>query len=155
LDRVPITQEGYDTLKKELEHLKTVDRPNVIQAIEEARAHGDLSENAEYDAAKNRQSFIEGRIGELAYKLAQADIIDPATLTKDRAVFGCRIELENIETGECVTYLLVGPDESDIEKGRISFSSPLGKAMVGKQIGEEVVFQAPGGKRLFEVINIF
>lgn len=154
MDRVPITREGYHTLKKELDFLKTVERPNVIGAIEEARSHGDLSENAEYEAAKNRQSFVEGRIGELEYKLGVADIIDPDSLSKDRVVFGCRVELENIETGEAVTYQLVGPDESDIGKGRVSVCSPLGKAIIGKKIGEELVFQAPGGKRLFEIINI-
>jgi len=154
VERVPMTREGYETLKKELNQLKTVERSKVIAAIEEARAHGDLSENAEYDAAKDRQGFIEGRIGELEYKLGHADIIDPDTLSKDRAVFGCRVELENIDTGDNVIYQLVGPDESDIGNGRISISSPLGKAIIGKQVGEEIVFQAPGGKRLFELIDI-
>lgn len=154
MERVPITREGYEALKKELEHLKSVERPQNIRAIEEARAHGDLSENAEFDAAKDRQGFIEGRISELGYKLGNADVIDPGTLSKDRAVFGSMVMLENIDTGEEVTYQLVGPDESSIEKGRISVSSPLGKAIIGKEPGEEVILQAPGGKRCYELVEI-
>jgi transcription elongation factor GreA len=150
-----MTKEGYDALKKELEYLKTVERPLNIKAIEEARAHGDLSENAEYDAAKERQGFIEGRLNELGYKLNNADIIDPDTLSKDRAVFGCKVVLENVDTGDTVEYQLVGPDESNIEKGRISVGSPLGKAMLGKKPGDEVNVQAPGGKRCYELIEIF
>lgn len=154
MEKVPITREGYETLKKELELLKTVERPQNIRAIEEARAHGDLSENAEFDAAKDRQAFLEGRIGELEYKLGNADIIDPDSIPKDRAVFGCRVLLENLETGEEVKYQLVGPDESDIEKGRISVSSPLGRAMIGKTPGDEVILNAPGGRRSYELIEI-
>jgi transcription elongation factor GreA len=145
---------GYETLKKELEHLKRVERPANIKAIEEARAHGDLSENAEFEAAKNRQSFIEGRIGELGYKLANADIINPDALPKDRAVFGCTVLLENIDTGEEIKYQLVGPDESNIEKNRISVNSPLGQAIIGKEPGDEVKLNAPGGKRTYELIAI-
>jgi len=154
LERIPITREGYEALKKELERLKSVERPQNIKAIEEARAHGDLSENAEFDAAKDRQGFIEGRILELGYKLGNADVIDPGTLSKDRAVFGSMVMLENIDTGEEVTYQLVGPDESSIEKGRISISSPLGKAIIGKEPGQEVILQAPGGKRCYELVEI-
>jgi len=154
LERVPITKEGYQALKKELENLKLFERPQNIRAIEEARAHGDLSENAEFTAAKDRQSFIEGRIGELEFKLGNADIIDPDTLNKDRAVFGCIVKLENVDTGDEVDYQLVGPDESDIERGRISVSSPLGKAIIGKKPGDEVVLQAPGGKRCYELVEI-
>lgn len=154
MDRIPITKEGYDALKKEFEYLKTVERPQNIKAIEEARAHGDLSENAEFEAAKDRQGFIEARINELGYKLNNADIIDPDRLSKDRAVFGCKVVLENVETGEDVEYQLVGPDESDIEKGRISVSSPLGKAIIGKEPGAEIVLQAPGGKRCYELVEI-
>lgn len=154
MERIPITREGYEALKNELEHLKTVKRPQNIKAIEEARAHGDLSENAEFAAAKERQAFIEGRINELGYKLGNADIIDPDTLPKDRAVFACKIVLENIDTGESVEYKLVGPDESDIEKGRISVSSPLGQAIIGKKEGDEIILQAPGGKRSYELIEI-
>ncbi|MCP4349658.1 MAG: transcription elongation factor GreA [Desulfobacterales bacterium] len=154
MDRIPITRRGYESLKKELEQLKSVERPQNIKAIEEARAHGDLSENAEFDAAKDRQGFIEGRIGELEFKIGNADIIDPDSLPKDRAVFGCTVVLENIDTGEDVEYQLVGPDESDIGKGRISVVSPLGKAIIGKKPGEEVVLEAPGGKRCYELVEI-
>ena len=154
MERIPITQEGYDTLRKELDHLKTVQRPENIRAIEEARAHGDLSENAEFHAAKDRQGFIEGRIGELSYKLTNSDIIDPELLPRDRAVFASRVVLENADTGDEVTYQLVGPDESDIDRGRISVSSPLGKAIIGKRPGDEVVLQAPGGKRIYELVEI-
>lgn len=154
MERIPITREGYESLKRELETLKSVERPQNIKAIEEARAHGDLSENAEFDAAKDRQAFIEGRINELGFKLGNADIIDTETLSKDRAVFGCRVLLENIDTGEEVRYQLVGPDESDIEKGKISVVSPLGKAIIGKEPGDEVVLNAPGGKRCYEIVEI-
>jgi transcription elongation factor GreA len=154
LDRVPVTKEGYEALKKELENLKRVERPENIKAIEEARAHGDLSENAEFAAAKDRQGFIEGRIGELSFKLANADIILPDKLPKDRAVFGSKVLLENIDTGEEVEYLLVGPDESDIGKGRISISSPLGKAILGKKPGDELTLMVPGGKRIYEFVEI-
>ena len=154
MDRVPVTPEGYEALKKELEKLKRVDRPQNIKAIEEARAHGDLSENAEFDAAKDRQGFIEGRIGELGFKLANADVIDPSKLPKDRAVFGTKVLLENIDTGEEVEYQLVGPDESDIAKGRISVSSPLGRAIVGKKPGDELTLEVPGGKRTYELVDI-
>jgi transcription elongation factor GreA len=154
LERVPITKAGYEVLRKELVQLKSVERPLNIKAIEEARAHGDLSENAEFEAAKDRQGFIEGRIGELEFKLANADIIDPNNLPKDKAVFGCRVLLENVDTGDEVEYQLVGPDESDIDEGRISISSPLGKAMIGKKPGDEVILNAPGGKRSYELIDI-
>ena len=154
LERIPITRDGYGVLKKELQNLKTVERPQNIKAIEEARAHGDLSENAEFDAAKDRQSFLEGRIGELEYKLANVDVIDPDKLPKERAIFGCKVVLENIDTGDDVEYQLVGPDESNIEEGRISVSSPLGRAIIGKVPGDEVVLQAPGGKRCYELVDI-
>ena len=154
MERVPVTREGYEALKKELEKLKRVERPENIKAIEEARAHGDLSENAEFAAAKDRQGFIEGRISELQYKLGNADIIDPDKLDKEKAVFGCRVLLENIETGQDVEYQLVGPDESDIGKGRISISSPLGKAILGKKPGDELTLQVPGGKRVYELVEI-
>ncbi len=151
---IPITSDGYKTLQKELQNLKSVERPVTIKAIEEARAHGDLSENAEFHAAKERQGFIEGRISELESKLAHADIIDPDSLPKDRAIFACTVILENIDTGETVEYQLVGPDESNIIKGRISVSSPLGKAIIGKQKGDKITLQAPGGKRNYELIDI-
>ena len=154
MERVPITKTGYEALRKELELLKSVERPQNILAIEEARAHGDLSENAEFDAAKDRQAFLEGRINELEYKLGNADIIDPDKLSKDRAVFGCTVILENVDTGEEVRYQLVGPDESNIKEGRISVSSPLGQAIIGKVSGQEIVLQAPGGKRCYELVEI-
>ena len=154
MERVPITREGFETLKAEFEQLKTVERPQNIKAIEEARAHGDLSENAEFAAAKERQAFLEARIGELGYKLGHADIIDPDGSPKDRAVFASRVTLENLDSGESVVYQLVGPDESNIEKGRISISSPLGKAIIGKKTGDEIVLQAPAGKRCYELVEI-
>lgn len=154
MERVPVTKEGYAALKEELEMLKRVDRPQNIRAIEEARAHGDLSENAEYAAAKDRQGFIEGRIGELGFKVANAEIIETGKLPKDRVVFGSKVLLENIDTGENVEYQLVGPDESDIEKGRISISSPLGKAILGKKPGDELTFEVPDGKRFYELVQI-
>ena len=154
MDRVPVTKQGFEALKEELQNMKKNERPQNIRAIEEARAHGDLSENAEYAAAKDRQGFIEGRINELEFKLANIDIIDTEKLPKDRAVFGCKVVLENIETGEDVSYQLVGPDESNIENGRISVSSPLGKALIGRKPGDELTLEVPGGKRMYELIKI-
>jgi len=154
LEQVPITKEGYEVLKKELEYLKKVERPKNIKAIEEARAHGDITENAEFEAAKDRQAFIDGRLSNLEYKLSRADIIDSKTLSNDRAVFASSVVLENIDTGENVTYQLVGPDEANIEEGRISVSSPLGKALIGKKAGDEIILQAPGGKRSYELVEI-
>ena len=154
MDRIPVTKQGFKALKKELENLKKNERPENIKAIEEARAHGDLSENAEYAAAKDRQGFIEGRISELGFKLANIDIIETDKLPKDRAVFGCKVVLENIETGEDVRYQLVGPDESDIENGRISVSSPLGKAIIGRKPGDELTLEVPAGKRSYEFLEI-
>jgi transcription elongation factor GreA len=154
LDRVPVTKQGFEALRKELQNLKKIERPQNIKAIEEARAHGDLSENAEYAAAKDRQGFIEGRINELEFKLAHIDIIEIDKLPKDRAVFGSKVVLENIETGEDVSYQLVGPDESDIENGRISVSSPLGKAIIGRKPGDELTLEVPGGKRSYELVEI-
>jgi transcription elongation factor GreA len=154
VEKVPLTREGYEKLKLELERLKRVERPANIRAIEEARAHGDLSENAEFAAAKDRQSFLEGRIGELEHKIAYADVIDTRKLDNSRAMFGSRVLLENIETGEDVEYQLVGPDESNVEKGKISISSPLGRAMMGKKAGDALTLHAPGGLRSYEVIEI-
>ena len=154
MERVPITKQGYEALKQELEHLKGVERPKNIRAIEEARSHGDLSENAEFLAAKERQSFIETRVSELGYKLSNADIIDLDKINKNQAVFGCIVVLENMDTGESVEYQLVGPDESNIKAGRISVSSPLGKSIIGKKPGDEIVLQAPGGQRRYELVEI-
>lgn len=149
-----MTKRGYEALKKEMEHLKTVVRPQNIQAIEEARAHGDLSENAEYHAAKERQGFIEGRLAELSFKINAAEVIEPGATPSDRAVFAATVVLENVDTEESVSYQLVGEDESDIEQGRISVSSPLGRAIIGKRPGEEIVLNAPGGKRVYELVEI-
>ncbi len=154
MERIPITRKGFEALKAELERIKKVDRPENIQAIEEARAHGDLSENAEYTAAKDRQQFLSARISELEYKIGNADVIDPNNLPRDRVVFGSRVLLENTDTGEDVEYQLVGPDESNIDEGRISVSSPLGKAIIGKRPDEEITVQAPGGRRTYELVEI-
>lgn len=154
MERIPITVYGYETLKEKLRHLKTVERPSVIKAIAEARAHGDLSENAEYHAAKERQGFIEAKIKDYEHKVGLADVIDPKTVRTDRATFGCTVVLENLDTEEPVRYQLVGVDESDAQHGKISVSSPLGKAIVGKMVGDEVVVKAPAGTRRFELIDI-
>ncbi|MFH1076527.1 MAG: transcription elongation factor GreA [Pseudomonadota bacterium] len=154
MERIPITQRGYEALKKELEQLTSIERPQVIRSIEEARAHGDLSENAEYSAAKEKQSFIEGRINELTYKTGCAEIIDTKNVDTSRAVFGCVVMLENLDTEEKVRYQLLGPEEADIKKGRISIASPLGSAILGKTVGDEIVISTPGGKRNYEVLDI-
>lgn len=157
MSRVPLTVNGAEALKVELHRLKTVERPNVIQAIAEARAQGDLSENAEYDAAKERQSFIEGRIAELEGKLSNAQIIDPKTLANDadgRAVFGATVELENLSNGDIVTYQIVGDDEAEIKHGKISISSPIARALIGKYAGDSVEVMAPGGMHEYEVIDV-
>jgi transcription elongation factor GreA len=149
-----MTKAGYHALKEKVRQLKEVERPDVIRAIQEARAHGDISENAEFEAAKERQAFVEGQIGQLEHKIACAEVIDPATVNTDKVMFGCTVALENLGSGEEVTYQLVGADESDVKEGRISVSSPLGKAMIGKQIGDEIVVRAPAGERRFEIVEI-
>ena len=154
MEKIPFTKEGYEALKRELDHLKTVERPQNIKAIETARAHGDLSENAEFHAAKERQSFLEGRIGELNYKIGNAEIVDTSKLSKEKVVFGSRMLLENLDTGEEVEYQLVGPDESDINKGKISTMSPIGRAVLGKRAGVEIIVRAPGGRREYELVEI-
>ncbi len=155
IERVPMTPYGYEKLKKELENLIRVERPSVIKAIEEARAFGDLSENAEYEAAKHRQSFIEGRIQELESKVSRAEVIDPASISnKDRIMFGLTVKLEDLDTGEEVTYQLVGPDETEPENGRISITSPIGRAMLGKHVDDDVSVNTPGGLREFVVLDI-
>ena len=155
MERVPITPEGYQALKKELEYLKRVERPRNLDAIEEARSHGDITENAEFEAAKDRQALLEVRVSDLETKLARADIIDPQTVPKDRVVFSSSVLLENIDTGESVQYMLVGPDEADVEEGRLSIQSPLGQALIGKKPGDEITLQAPGGTRCYELLEIF
>ena len=153
--KTPLTVSGAESLRSELHRLKTVDRPNVVSAIAEARAHGDLSENAEYEAAKERQSFIEGRIAEIESKLANAQVIDPKLLDPDgRCVFGSTVEIKDLETEEMLTYQIVGDDEADIKKGKISISSPIARALIGKESGEVVQVQAPSGVREYEVIDV-
>ena len=153
--KVPLTVYGAEKLRAELHDLKSVKRPQIIAAIAEARAHGDLSENAEYAAAKERQSFIEGRIAEIESKLSNAQLIDPATIDADgRCVFGATIDLEEVESGDSVTYQIVGDDEADIKAGKISISSPIARALIGKSEGDIADVQAPGGVRSFEIIEV-
>ena len=155
MNKIPLTVNGAEKLRAELHDLKSVKRPQIIAAIAEARAHGDLSENAEYAAAKERQSFIEGRIAEIEGKLSNAQIIDPATLDADgRCVFGATIELEDQKSGDTVTYQIVGDDEADIKAGKISISSPIARALIGKSEGDVAEVQAPGGVRSFEIIEV-
>ncbi|HET9820828.1 MAG TPA: transcription elongation factor GreA [Burkholderiaceae bacterium] len=152
---VPLTVRGAEKLKAELHRLKTVERHAVIQAIAEARAQGDLSENAEYDAAKDKQGFIEGRILELESKLAAAQIIDPKALDADgRVVFGATVELEDEDSGQGVTYQIVGDDEADLKLGLISISSPIARALIGKEAGDVAEVQAPGGVRSYEIVAV-
>jgi transcription elongation factor GreA len=155
MNKVPLTVKGAELLRAELHKLKTVERPAVIAAIQEARAHGDLSENAEYDAAKEKQSFIEGRILELESKLANAQIIDPALVDADgRCVFGATVELADVNSGDTVRYQIVGDDEADIKSGKISVSSPIARALIGKYSGDVAEFQAPGGIKEYEILDI-
>jgi len=154
MERVPFTKEGLEKVKAELAHIKKVERPDNIRAIEEARAHGDLSENAEYHAAKEKQSFLEGKINELGMVIGQAEVIDFENGPTDRVVFGRIVRLYNLETEEEVSYQLLGPYESDPEKGIISVKSPIGLALLGSEVGDEVRFNAPGGVQEFEVIEI-
>jgi transcription elongation factor GreA len=153
--KVPMTVEGAERLKVELHRLRTIERPSVISAIAEARSHGDLSENADYDAAKERQGFIEGRIAEVESKLANAQVIDPASLDADgRVVFGATVDLEDAESGDTVTYQIVGDDEADIKHGKISVSSPIARALIGKSEGDTADVQAPGGVRSYDVLAV-
>ena len=153
--KTPLTIKGAEKLRAELHRLKTVERPSVIAAIAEARSHGDLSENAEYDAAKDRQGFIEGRIQDLEGKLSNPQIIDPALLDADgRCVFGATVELEDTDSGEVTTYQIVGDDEADIKQGKISISSPLARALIGKFAGDVASLQAPGGVRELEILDV-
>ncbi len=152
---LPITKRGAEKLKAELHRLKTVDRPWVIGAIAEARAQGDLSENAEYDAAKDRQGFIEGRIQEIEGKLSAAQIIDPSTLDAEgRVVFGATVQLEDEATGDAVTYQIVGEDEADLKLGLINIGSPIARALIGKVEGDSAEVQAPGGVRHYEIVSV-
>lgn len=152
---IPITKRGAELLKAELHRLKTVDRPAVISAIAEARAQGDLSENAEYDAAKDRQGFVEGRIQEIEGKLSAAQIIDPASLNAGgKVVFGATVELEDENTGNRVRYQIVGEDEADLKSGRVNIGSPIARALIGKEEGDSAEVQAPGGVRSYEIVAV-
>ena len=155
MNKIPLTVNGAARLREELQELKGVQRPAIINAIAEARSHGDLSENAEYAAAKERQSFIEGRIAELESKLSNAQIINPALLDAEgRCVFGATVDLEDLESGQVVTYQIVGDDEADIKVGKISIGSPLARALIGKSAGDVAEFQAPGGLREYEILDV-
>lgn len=152
---IPITTRGAQLLKEELHRLKTVERHAVVQAIAEARAQGDLSENAEYEAAKDKQGFIEGRIQEIEGKLAAAQIIDPSSLNAGgKVVFGATVDLEEESTGNAVTYQIVGDDEADLKQGRISISSPIARALIGKDVGAVADVQAPGGVKSYEIVDV-
>jgi len=153
---LPITLRGAEKLKEELHRLKTIERPAVINAIAEARAQGDLSENAEYDAAKDRQGFIEGRIQEIESKLSMAQVIDPSSVNAGgNVVFGATVELEDEATGDAVTYQIVGEDEADLKLGLINVSSPIARALIGKEEGDVAEVQAPGGVRRYEIVAVF
>jgi len=154
MSKFPMTVEGAQRLKVELQRLKTVERPIIIQAIAEARSHGDLSENADYDAAKERQGFIEGRIIEIEAKLANAQVIDPSELDVEHVVFGATVDLADNDSGERVTYQIVGDDEADIKHGKISVSSPIARALIGRGEGDTADVAAPGGKRSYEILGI-
>jgi len=154
MEKIPITKAGFEKLKKDIETIKNVSIPENVRDIEVARAHGDISENAEYSAAKERQSFLYGRKQELENQLALANVINLKGLTTDKVVFGCYVSLEDTDSGEKIKYQLLGPYESDINKNKISVTSPIGKALIGKRIGNEISVQTPGGTRNFEVIDI-
>ena len=154
MPRSPITRSGYNNLHKELENLKKVVRPQVIKALEEARAHGDISENAEFVAAKEQQSFVETKIREIEQKLANSEIIDNLNLPNGRVGFGSTVTLENLNNGGQVTYQIVGPDESDISLGKISIASPLGRALIGKETEDEVTAHTPGGAKSYTILKI-
>jgi transcription elongation factor GreA len=153
MDRVPMTPEGHAALTEELAALKA-ERPKISQEIGVAREHGDLKENAEYHAAREKQGICEARIAEIEDKLSRAEVIDPSTLSGDKVKFGAIVELEDMDNGKMVTYRLVGPDESDIEQGKISITSPVARALVGREVGDEVRVQAPGGLRTYEVSDV-
>ena len=154
MERIPITKAGFERLKKDLETIKNISIPENVRDIETARAHGDISENAEYSAAKERQSFLYGKVQELEHQLAMANIINLKGLTTEKVVFGCYVSMEDIDSGEEIKYQLLGPYESDINQNKISVTSPIGKALIGKKIGSEITVQTPGGTRNFEIMDI-
>lgn len=153
MDRQPMTLAGKAKLETELKNLIHTERPNVIKAIEEARGHGDISENADYDAAKDRQAMIEGRIAEIQAKLANAEVVDPSTLQSSTIIFGATVDLQDLESDETVTYTIVGEDESDVKQGKISIFSPIARSLIGKKKGDIIEFRSPKGEREFEVLN--
>ena len=155
MSRRPISREGYETLMQELKHLKVRERPKIIQEIAAAREHGDLSENAEYDAAKEKQALIERKIRDLENRLSMAEIIDISTLPRDKVVFGAKVRLVNVETDEETVYQMVGPDESNVEENKISVFSPLGNALLGKQVDDTAIVKAPRGAIEYEIVDIF
>lgn len=155
MERIPITKEGLERLKEELKHIKSVERPQNVHALKEARAHGDLNENAEYHAAKERQSFLDGKIAELESIIGKAEVIEIETGPADRVVFGRTVLLYNIDTDEEISYQLVGPYDSDPENGKISVTSPIGQALIGCEVGDEIKVRAPGGIQQFEVLEIY
>jgi transcription elongation factor GreA len=153
--KIPMTRNGLEALKLELQNLKSVERPKIIEAIAEARAQGDLSENAEYESAKERQGFIEGRIAEIESKISQAEVIDPATLNAGgRCVFGATVEVEDLDLEKQATYQIVGDDESSVKDNKISINSPLAKALIGREEGDVIEFETPGGIKSYEVIKV-
>jgi len=154
MNRLPITREGYDRLRAELQRLEQKERPKVIQAIAEAREHGDISENAEYEAAKEKQAMLEGKINDLHHKLSQCEIVEVTKGSAERVTFGITVELEDLNTGEEMRYRLVGPYEADLAQGTISVTSPIGRALIGKEPGDEVEVQTPGGVKNLEVLDI-
>ena len=154
MDKFPLTKKGFLRLEQELKNLKSIDRPNIIAAIAEARSHGDLSENAEYSAAKEKQGFIEGRIQELEAVVSRAQVIDPAEVKGDVIRFGATVSVVDVDTDSENSYQIVGDYEADINENRISLSSPLAKALIGKEVGDEVEYIAPGGKKTFEILEI-
>ena len=154
MDKVPMTPEGYRRLEEELRRLRTVERPAVVRAIAQAREHGDLSENAEYHAARDRQSFIEGRMAELEDKVSRAEVIDPSQISGDKVMFSAQVTVVDEESDEESCYRIVGQDESDISEGRLSVASPLARAMIGKSVGDQIEVDAPGGARYYEILKI-
>lgn len=154
-DRQPMTVAGKAKLEAELKNLVQVERPNVIKAIEEARSHGDISENADYDSAKDRQGMIEGRIAEIQGRLANAEVVDPSQLQSGKIIFGATVELQDLELDEKVKYQIVGEDESDVKQGKISVFSPIARSLIGKKKGDIIEFKSPKGEKEFEVLNFF
>lgn len=154
-DRQPMTLAGKAKLESELKQLIHVDRPNVIKSIEEARGHGDISENADYDAAKDRQALIEGRIAEIQGKLANAEVVDTAALASTKIIFGATVELQDLENDEKVKYQIVGEDESDVKQGKVSVYSPIARSLIGKKKGDVIEFRSPKGEKEFEVLNFY